>query len=215
MSEQYWQEATDLLDQASDWGTTVSEKKAKKGLFSRLLLVVGFIFLGLGSVLILPVMAGSMLEADTSGSLQELAVIGFVLAIALAFKMKSSNLPRNALQIDYRACELRLGAERRDGTFIREQNIGFREIEEVYVDEKHAEGPALCIKVPGETVTLHFHEAEEKSLQSLASQIAAARESALRAPVRSRIQSRILGFEASFREAKQRIRTRIVTRTAN
>lgn len=215
MSDQHWQEATDLVDRASEWGSTVSERKARKGVFARLLLVAAFLFLALGSILILPVLAGSLLDAETRGSLQEVAVIGFFLVVAMAFKMKSGNLPRNALQIDYRACELRLGAERRDGTFIREQNIGFREIEEVYVDDENPDGAALCLKVPGETVTLHFHEAEEQSLHDLARKIAIARESALRAPVRSRIQSRIMGFEASFREAKQRIRTRIVTRTAD
>ena len=214
MSDQFMEPA-DLLDQASDWGTTISEAKAKKGILARLLLLVAFGFLALGSVLILPVIAGSLLYADSSGTFKEIAAVGFILAVALAFKWKSSNLPRNALQIDYRACELRLGAERNAGTFIREQVISFREIEEVYVDYAKPTDPALCIRIPGETVTLNFHQAEQDSLDGLVSKIMAARESALRAPVRSRIQSRIMGFEASFKEAKQRIRTRIVTRTAN
>ena len=214
MSDEFMEPA-DLIDQASDWGTTISEAQARKGILSRLLMAVAFCFLALGSVLILPVLAGSLLYADSSGAFLEIAAVGIVLAIAITFKWKSGNLPRNALQIDYRACELRLGAERKGGAFVREQVIGFREIEEVYVDSSMPTDPALCIKIPSETVTLHFHQAEQDSLDALVGKILAARESARRAPVRSRIQSRILGFEASFHEAKQRIRTRIVTRTAN
>ncbi len=206
--------AADIIDQSTDWGSTISEAKAKKGVTARVLLIVAFICLALGSVLILPVLAGVLLAFESNGALREIAVVGFILALALAFKWKSGSLPRNALQIDYRAAELRLGAERSDGTFIREQVIGFREIEEVYADNSDPTDPALCIRIPGEVVNLRFHQAEQESLDALVNQIAAARETALRAPVRSRIQSRIMGFEASFREAKQRIRTRIVTRTA-
>lgn len=211
MSEQ---DTSDLIDQASDWGTTVSEAKAKRGALARFLIISACIFLALASILIIPIAAGTMLFTSSSGAIIEIVFVGALLAIALNLKKKSSNLPRNALQIDYSACELRLGAEHSDGTFIREQVIGFREIEEVYINDDNPEDPALCFRIPGEVVDLRFHKAEQDSLNALVNQIAAARESALRAPVRSRIQSRIMGFEASFREAKQRIRTRIVTRTA-
>ena len=204
---------TDIIDQATDWGTTVSEAKARKTPITRILMLVACVLLAAGSVLLIPVMAGTMLF-NSSGAGLEIIVVGALLFLALAFKRKSGNQPRNALQIDYQACELRLGAEHANGTFMREQVIGFREIEEVSVDDSDARDPALCLRVPGELITLRFHGADTGSLNDLASKIAAARESALRAPIRSRIQSRMMGFEASFREAKQRIRTRIVTRTA-
>lgn len=213
MSERQAPTSTDLIDQASDWGSTVSEAKPKKGLKARFLLAVAFVLLAVGSILILPVIAGTLFLADTTGILPEIAIVATVLVLAFVFKRKSGNLPRNALQIDYRACEVRLGAQRADGTFIRERVIGFRDIEQVYVDPNPID-PALCLRIDGEIVSLRFHQADMDSLEALSGKIAAARESALRAPVRSRIQSRILGFEASFREAKQRIRTRIRSRSA-
>ena len=197
-----------IIDQATDWGTTVSEATARRTNFSRFLLVTAFALLAIGSVLLIPIMAGTLLFSS-KGAASEMLVVGALLMLALAFKKKSGNLPRNALQIDYHACEIRLGTELTNGTFLRQQVVGFREIENVHVDTANPSGPTLCIGVPGKTVTLNFNHADPADLNALASKISAARESALRAPIRSRIQSRMRGFEASFVEAKQRIRSRI------
>lgn len=198
---------TSLIDRATSWGTTVSEAKAQTTPFSLILMTIACILLAIGSVLLIPVMAGTLLFTS-SGAATELIVVGCVLMLAVAFKKTSGNRPRNALQIDYNAGELRLGAERSNGVFLREQVVGFRDISDIYVDTANGD-PALCIGIPGNLVTLSFHQANEAGLNSLASKISAARESALRAPIRSRIQSRMRGFEASFNEVKQRIRSRI------
>lgn len=198
---------SNIIDQATDWGTTVSEATARKTPLSKFLMTIAFVLLAIGSVLLIPLMAGTMLFSST-GAATEMIVVGGVLMLALAFKKKSSKLPRNALQLDYKAGELRLGSELPNGIFLREQVVGFRDIGEVHV--KQTDGrPALCIGIPGELVTLNFHQADETGLNTLAGRIAAARESALRAPIRSRIQSRMRGFEASFHEVKQRVQSRI------
>ena len=87
------------------------------------------------------------------------------------------------------------------------------EITEVYVDTESSTEPGLCIQVPGELITLHFYGASENSMNTLAREIKAAHEAALRAPIRSRIQSKIHGLEASVRETTRRIKSKVVTRT--
>lgn len=201
----------DLVSQAADWGTTITEASARKGPKARVWLATAYVSLALGSLFIVPIAVGTYLSGSL-GSLRGIAVLGFLIAAALAFKWKAQSQIRNALQLDYRAGELRLGHARKDGAFTREQVVSFREIERVYVDGS-IDGPALCIEVNGERMTMRFNQAEATELQALASRISAARESALLAPVGSRIQSRMIGFEASFREAKKRIRTRIIEPT--
>ena len=204
-------EHSDLVDQASDWGTTVSEATPKKTPVSRMFMIAALMLLGLGSILVIPVLAGSILF-QSSGAILEVLIIGLLLIVAFTFKKKSQNLPRNSMQLDYKANELRLGSELPNGLFMREQVVSFRDIDEVSVID---DGPAICLQIPGELVTMRFNGADKEKLEDLASKITAARDTALRAPIRSRIQSRVMGFEASFREAKQRIRTKIVTRSAN
>ena len=118
--------------------------------------------------------------------------------------MQAARLPRNAIQIDYRASELRLGSERADGVFVRQLVAGFRDIGEVHVGEDGS----LQLQLRGEFITLRFNDVAADSLERLATQIAEARESALRAPIQSRVRSRIIGVEASVREGKSRLTSR-------
>ena len=201
---------TDIIDRTTDWGTAVAEVSPRNTTFAKVLLTTAFTLLGAGSILLIPVVAGVLLFNSNTGAMAELLIVGTLLLLAMAFKRKSVNQPRNALQLDYSACELRLGSELPNGVFLRQQVVGFRDIEDVFVDTSGSD-PTLCIRIPGELVKLPFNGADTASLNDLVSKISAAHESALRAPMHSRIQSRMMGFEASFREVKQRIRTRIVS----
>lgn len=198
-------QSSDLVDRVADWGVTVSEARARKGTWSRILLVLAFLLVFAGAILLLPIIAGSVLRFESQGLAAEFAVVATIATLGIALKLRASRLPRNALQIDYRAAEIRLGSERADGIFIRQRVAKFRDIGRIVAGEDGT----LAIDLRGETATLRFNEAEPDSLRRLAAQIGAARESALRAPVRSRIQSRIMGFDASIREVKSRLTSRI------
>lgn len=194
-----------LVDRVADWGVTVSEATAKTGIWARFLIVSAYLLVFAGAVLFLPILAGTILGFESQGLAGEIAAVATIATLGLTLKLRAARLPRNALQIDYRATELRLGSERADGVFIRQCVAKFRDIGQVDASEDGT----LSIAVRGKTVTLQFNETDAESLRRLAAQIGAARESALRAPIRSRIQSRILGFDASIREVKSRLTSRI------
>ena len=195
----------DLVDNVADWGVTVSEARARKGPVTVTLVVLAYLLVFLGAILFLPILAGTVMGFESQGLAGEFAIVAAIAILGVALKIRASRLPRNALQIDYRAAELRMGSENAKGVFIRQRVAKFRDIGDI----ETGEDGTLTLGLRGETLTLHFNEADEESLRRLAAQIAAARESALRAPIRSRIQSRIMGIDASFREVKSRLTSRI------
>ena len=195
----------DMVDRVADWGVTVSEARARKGPMAVALTVAAYFLVFAGAILVLPILAGVFLRFESEGLAREFSVVAIIATLGVALRLRASRLPRNALQIDYRAAEIRLGSERADGVFIRQRVAKFREIGEVTVGVDRT----LSIELRGETVTLEFNGVDGESLDQLATQISAARESALRAPIRSRIQSRIMGFDASIREVKSRLTSRI------
>lgn len=201
----------DLVDQKSDWGLTVSEGAGKKSLFSKILLIGAYIFLMVASVIVLPVIIGVVLAPDSAGILKEAAVVLLVIALALAFKFQSGRNPRNAVQIDYKANQIRLGFEAPNGTFTRERVFSFRQIQNVSVNQDDPTTPRLEIEVADSIVHLGFNQADEEGLLDLSRQIMAARESAMHAPIRSRVQSAFAGVGASIRETSRRVSSRIVT----
>ena len=127
----------------------------------------------------------------------------------MAFKFHSEKTQRNSIQIDYKAAELRLGTQKSDGTFIREKVFSFRDIEDVRVRSGDQNSAQLCLSIMGNDVAIDFNGTDLSSVEGLGSQIIAARESARAAPMRSRIQSKAHGIEASFREIKSRVQSRI------
>lgn len=210
MEESSFSDPFDLLNEQTAWGMTVSEKTARKSIMSRILLLGGYSLLAIGSVLVLPILAATFLNAHSSGIWTEFAIVAFCVVVGLAFKIKSGKLPRNSIQIDYKASELRLGFRKPDNTFIRERVINFRDIDSVHVENGNDGSPKLCVALDGSFVSMGFNKAELTSVQELAREIAAARESARQAPIRSRIQSRINGIGASIREVKSRVQSTIV-----
>lgn len=200
---------TDLMNHQSDWGLTVSEKTARKSTSKRMMVFGAYILFGAATLLAMPVVAGALFFPQSDGLLLEFAIVAFCLVLAMAFKFKADQQNRNAVQVDYRAAEVRLGSQKKDGTFIREKVISFRDIDNVYVRHGDKGAPQLSLSIDGAEVSLPFNGTDLASVEGLATQIAAARESALRAPIRSRVQSKIHGIEASFREVKSRVRSSI------
>ena len=132
--------------------------------------------------------------------------------MALFFQSQSRKGPRNALQIDYSASEVRLGSQNSDGTFIRHRVCGFRHIQKVSVDSQTPGAPALCLHMKGEDVRITFKDADPRSLDLVAAKVSAASESAKKMPIRSRVQSVLLGIDASYREVGQRVKSRVISR---
>lgn len=209
--------ATRIMNQTTDWGTTLSEEYGRKTVTSRVLLFLALVLCLSVSFLLLPLLAGvfaNSFAGQSRGAGKEVMLLGALLVIAFAFKWRSTKRPRNALQIDHEAGELRLGSEKPGGVFVREQVVNFREMTDVYVDTTTSKEPGLCIQVPGELIRLHFYGASENSMNTLAREIKAAHEAAIQAPISTRIQSKIHGFEASVRETTRRIKSKVITRTA-
>ena len=199
----------DLLNHPTEWGLTVSEVAGRKSASKRLMKFGAYFLLAVASLLAMPVIAGIIFFPSSDGLLLEFAIIAFCLVVATAFKVQSDKTQRNSIQIDYKATELRLGTQKSDGTFIREKVFAFRDIDSVDVQRTANGTPMLSLLIDGAYVELPFNGTDQTSVQGLATQIAAARESALRAPIKSRIQSKIHGVEASFREVKSRVQSRI------
>lgn len=209
MAETYRTGKTEILDHHSEWGLTVTERSARKG-FGRKLMVFGaYALVAAAAVFAMPLIAGALFFPNSDGLMLEFLIVAIILFGAMAIKFKADDTQRNAVQVDYRAAELRLGHEKKDGTFIRNRVFAFREIDSVDV-QKDSEGqPQLCLVTDGNYVSISFNGSTDIEVKGLASQIAAARESALRAPIRSRVQSKIHGIEASFNEVKSRVRSTI------
>jgi hypothetical protein len=201
--------SVDVFSNQSEWGLTVSEVTARRTPVSRILLVGAYVLFGAASLLAMPIILGALFFPNSDGLLFEFAIVALVLALAMAFSFKAGKKERNAVQIDYRATELRLGTQKSDGTFIREKVYSFREIDNVTTGENEKGAPTLELMIAGVEVSLAFNGNQSGSVENLATQIAAARESALRAPMSKRIQSKAHGIEASFREIKSRVQSRI------
>lgn len=197
-----------LLDQRSDWGLTMSEMTTTRSKRGWVLLALSWCCLSFAIFLLVPVLAAMILEAGQSDITY--FVVGTVVCVVagLFFSIKSSPRPRNAIQIDYRAAQLRLGHKKKDNTFMRERVIPFREIDSVYVDHGSKE-PFLKVVVGQESINIPFHKAGLRDLENLAARIATARDSGKRAPVRSRVQTGIHSFGANIREVKSRVRSRL------
>ncbi|MEM7720485.1 MAG: hypothetical protein AAF222_14900 [Pseudomonadota bacterium] len=199
----------DLLNHQSEWGMTVSEASGRKSLNKRLLKYCAYVLFGAAALLAVPLVAGALFFPGSDGMALEIAIVVFALFLAIAFKFHSDKSERNSIQIDYRAAELRLGTQKTDGTFIREKVFMFRDIEKVRVRESQSGTAQLCVLIQGNDISIDFNGADLGSVEGLASQITAASESARAAPIRSRIQSKAHGIEASFREIKSRVQSRI------
>lgn len=203
-----------VVNHRTDWGVTVSGAAARNSLATAAMWLLSFSLLTAASLFMLPILAWIYFSGLLEGTLPGAAAVACCLLLALFMGRQARNGPRNALQIDYSAGEVRLGTRRADGAFARQRVCGFRQIARVYIDRSVPSAPSLCLELPGEIATIPFFRGDGAELEETAAMISAAVESARRAPVRSRVQSRILGVEASLREVGQRVRSRVHTRFA-
>ncbi|MEM6386512.1 MAG: hypothetical protein AAF718_09785 [Pseudomonadota bacterium] len=199
----------DLLNHQSEWGMTVSEAAGRKTISKHMLKIGAYVLFAAASVLAMPLIAGVLFFPEAEGMYLEAAIVVAALVLAIAFKRHSDKTERNSVQIDYRAAELRLGTQKSDGTFVREKVFSFRDIEKVRAEDGAGKDGQISIRIKGNDIAISFKGADAASIQGLASQITAAAESARLAPIRTRIQSKAHGLEASFREIKSRVQSRI------
>ena len=205
---------SDLINSETEWGISVREAKAQPGFLGGLMKISAYTGYLLAAIVATPIVVGLMLFPTANGLEKEALVVLGIVGIAVFFQSQSKKGPRNSLQIDHSASEVRLGSVKPDGTFIRHRVCGFRHIEKVSVNSSDKANPALCLHLKGENVTIRFKDADPRSLDLVAAKISAASQSAKKAPIISRVQSMILGIDASYREVGSRVRSRVVSRTA-
>ena len=201
--------SVDLINQETEWGMAVSEAKGQKGAFHKALIVLGFILGILGVMAAIPIVAGYLLFPISTGVWREVVIVVGAIVAALVFKKIATSGPRNALQIDYEAGEVRLGSTTVHGVFARHRVCPFTRIEEVDVMYNADDTITLKLLMESETATISLSNAEQETVEGIVAKIDAAREAARLAPVRSRVQSAVMGFEAGIREVGQRVRSRV------
>lgn len=206
--------SVDLINQETEWGIDVSEAIGKTSPAGKATIVAGYFLLVVGVMIAMPVVAGYLLFPLSSGVWLEVLVVTGIIIGAILLKKIATSGPRNALQIDYEAGEVRLGSTNAQGVFARHRVCRFGQIEDVSIDRSQAGVSALKLVMNGETATIALSNAHGDTLDAVVSKILTAKANARSAPVRSRIQSAVLGFEAGFHEVSQRVRSRVISRTA-
>ena len=203
---------SDLLNHEMEWGVSVTESRTRQSLAKRAMKVGAYLGFVLASFVAIPILIGVFLFPDVQALAQNALVVLGLVALAAMFRAQSRRGPRNALQIDYAASEVRLGSQDAQGVFTRHRTCSFRSIDKVSVDATQKKYPAICLQIGNEMVTINFQDADPRSLDLVAAKIAAARESAKKAPIRSRVQSMLMGIDATYREVGQRVKSRVVSR---
>ena len=202
----------DLIDHQMDWGVSVKEPRVQASATKTALKIAAYGGFVLSSFVAIPVLIAFVVFPGVEGLIEGALIVLGLAAFAALFQAQSRRGPKNALQIDYAASEVRLGSELPDGTFVRHRVCGFRHIEKVSVDATRKDRPAINLHLKDKTVTLRFQGANPRSLDLVAAKISAARESAQKAPLRSRVQSMFMGIDATYREVGQRVKSRVVSR---
>lgn len=210
-SRQHSRKTSELIHNTSDWGVSVSEAAGRKTPARMALAVAGFITFVVASLLLIPILAGTLLFTASRGVMADIGIVGGFVAIALFFNVMSRKGPKNALQIDYQAREVRLGSINSAGAFVRHKVCPLRSIDSVSVDNADPEAPALTLAMFSETATIRFANTDADTLARLAARIQTAADEARAAPMRTRIVSRINGFEAGVREIGERVRSRVTS----
>ncbi|MEQ9040486.1 MAG: hypothetical protein RIE24_19255 [Silicimonas sp.] len=200
---------SDLINLTTDWGMSVSEATAQKTFARKGMAIAGFMVFSLASLMAIPILVGGVLFTASRGVMLEIGIVAGFVAVAVFFNAQSRKGPKNALQIDYQASEVRLGSTTTAGAFVRHKVCPLSAIHSVEVDTSDPANPALVVNLFSETATIRFNKADTSTLAALAEKIEAAANEARAAPIRTRIVSRINGFEAGVREMSHRVRSRI------
>ena len=203
---------SDLINLDTEWGVSVQEAKAQPSFWTRVLKVSAYSIYVLASFVAIPLLIGFLLMPESEGMAWNALLVLGCIGLAVFFQAQAKKGPRNAIQIDHAASEVRLGSQMPDGTFVRHRICTFRQIKKVSVDNTKPDFPTLCLHLAGEKVQVSFKGADPRSLEMVAVKISAACESAKKAPIRSRVQSVLHGIDATYREVGQRVKSRVVSR---
>lgn len=199
----------ELINRTSDWGISVSEAAGRKTPGRKALAVAGFTAFAAASLFVIPILVGSILFTASRAVLIDIGIVAAFVAAAAVFNAMSRRGPKNALQIDYDASEVRLGSITTAGAFVRHKVCPLRSIDTVSVDTSDPDAPALTLIMFNETATIPFTNTAADSLAELAGRIQAAADAARAAPLGTRIASRINGLEAGVREISRRVVSRV------
>ena len=201
--------SAELINRTSDWGISVSEAAGQKTAGRKAMAVLGFAALAPGSLCATLIPFATLLFNASRAVLIDIGIVGVFVASAVVLNALSRRGPKNALQIDYDASEVRLGSINPAGAFVRHKVCPLHSIHTARADFSDPTAPALVFETWTETATIGFAEAGEGQLAELAAQIQAAANAARAAPMRTRIVSRINGLEAGVREISRRVVSRV------
>lgn len=199
---------TALVRETADWGVSVSEKKVRKAWTNTALVILSAVILFASLIFVLPLIAGLMLNAEIDGILLKVGIVSVCLALAAAFNIHSRRGPRNALEVDHEANELRLGSMNRYGAFVRHRVIPLANVDDALVHYNTKGAPELQFIADGEEISISLADAKPGRLIEIATQVRAAADHARNAPRRSRIRSAVAGISASYREVGNRVVSR-------
>lgn len=201
--------STALVRQATDWGVTVSEKRVRKYWINFILLLLSVCGFFLSIVVVLPLLVGMALSAEISGIWRLGVFVAIFVGLAVVFNIQSRKGPRNAIELDSEANELRIGSINRYGTFVRHRVLPLGRIQRTMVEESGATDPELVFMIDGESVRVALADGKAARLEEIASQVDEAALRARNAAGRSRIRSAIAGIGASYREIGNRVTSRV------
>lgn len=201
--------STTLVRELTDWGVSVSEKRLRSSWLNAVLLVLSVFVLFCGIVVVMPLLVGLLLSAEIFSIGIQTTIVAAFIGLAIVFNIQSRKGPRNALELDQKASQLRLGYKNRYGAFIRQQVIPLAQVEDSIVQQDTQGQPELNIIVDGEQIRIALADAKAERLTDIAAQICEAASRARNAPRRSRIRSSIAGIGASYREIGNRVASRV------
>ena len=201
--------STTLVRESTDWGVSVSEKRVRKIWLNVVFLVLSSFVLFCGLFIAGPLLVGFMLSAKMTGIGGTIIIAVAFIGLAIVFKIQSRKGPRNALELDANASELRLGFMNRYGAFVRQRVIPLARVEDAFVQDDAQGQPELNFVVDGEQIQIALADAKEERLSEIAARTCEAASRARNAPRRARIRSAIAGVGASYREIGNRVVSRV------
>lgn len=125
--------STTLVRESTAWGDSISEKRVRSFWLNVVLLVLGVFALFCGLVVARPLLIGLILSAEMTGIGTTIIVAAAFIVLAIIFNDQSRKGPRNAMELDRNANELRLGFKNRYGAFVRQRVISLARVDDAFV----------------------------------------------------------------------------------
>lgn len=202
------------IGENAEWLVSVSERRVGRTRRRNISRLISYILTFAAALVAFPILIGLSIMPEPSVVLHYVYIMVPLLAAAILFQVLSKQGPRNSVQVDYAANEVRLGSKKPDGTFVRHTVWPFHTVNKVYIDKSPKGEKMLCLRAGPEVASIRLADVDERSLTLLASQISAACQDAEKMPLTSRITSQFIGLEASAKEVGERVRSRVVSRGA-